>query len=342
MVDGPLHMLLQDNSAALTYRYPDERLKKEDAHYPKRNSVFEDLVATLTMLTFFGMFYVLPLGGLAALYCAIVHRSVLASLVLAGLVTDALLPAGKPWPAFARSWVFDTWRRYFRMRVVLPYPPFLKPDNHYVIAQFPHACMPLAALLTQVMAGDPNIGMPPGPVWGVIASVLLQIPFFKHFFAWNACSEATGRNIQELLKSHSVGCIPEGVAGVFQGATIEKEAIFARARTGIIRVAIIAGTDIIPVYHFGNSQLLGYHGSEWISRKVRATVGLFWGWRGLPLPYRHDLVSCMGLPIKVVQNDQPGKEQILETQARLLKALQELYNDNRHLVGWENRDLEIR
>lgn len=39
------------------------------------------------------------------------------------------------------------------MRVVLPYPPFLKPDNHYVIAQFPHACMPLAALLTQVMAG---------------------------------------------------------------------------------------------------------------------------------------------------------------------------------------------
>jgi len=54
MVDGPLHMLLQDNSAALTYRYPDERLKKEDAHYPKRNSVFEDLVATLTMLTFFG------------------------------------------------------------------------------------------------------------------------------------------------------------------------------------------------------------------------------------------------------------------------------------------------
>ena len=59
-----------------------------------------------------------------------------------------------------------------------------------------------------------------------------------------------------------------------------------------------AFADIIPVYHFGNSQLLGYHGSEWISRKLRATVGMFWGWRGLPLPYRHDLVSCVGLPVK--------------------------------------------
>ncbi len=46
------------------------------------------------------------------------------------------------------------------------------------------------------------------------------------------------------LSSLAVGCIPEGIAGITKGATIEAEAIYAKARTGIIRVAIIAGAGV--------------------------------------------------------------------------------------------------
>ena len=59
-----------------------------------------------------------------------------------------------------------------------------------------------------------------------------------------------------------------------------------------------AAADIMPVYHFDNSQLLTYCGSEWLSRKSRSTVGMFWGWRGLPLPHQHDVICCGGVPIK--------------------------------------------
>ena len=56
--------------------------------------------------------------------------------------------------------------------------------------------------------------------------------------------------------------------------------------------------DILPIYHLGNSQLLTYCGSEWLSRKARTTIGMFWGWRGLPIPYPHDIITCVGFPIK--------------------------------------------
>ena len=39
--------------------------------------------------------------------------------------------------------------------------------------------------------------------------------------------------------------IPEGVAGIFEGATRDKERIYVKSRKGFIRVAIIAGTGLI-------------------------------------------------------------------------------------------------
>ena len=53
------------------------------------------------------MFYLLPLVFSVALYCAIVHRSVLASIALAGLVVEALMPAGKVSPTPALTCVSE-------------------------------------------------------------------------------------------------------------------------------------------------------------------------------------------------------------------------------------------
>ena len=55
--------------------------------------------------------------------------------------------------------------------------------------------------------------------------------------------------------------------------------------------------DILPVYHLGNSQMFSFWGPIGLSRRMRMSVGLFWGLHGLPLPRRHDLVSVAGYPI---------------------------------------------
>lgn len=60
------------------------------------------------------------------------------------------------------------------------------------------------------------------------------------------------------------------------------------------------GADLVPVYHLGQTQLLTFWGTEQISRKWRASVGLFWGAYGLPLPRKHQIITLVGPPI-------PGK-----------------------------------
>ena len=58
--------------------------------------------------------------------------------------------------------------------------------------------------------------------------------------------------------------------------------------------------DLVPVYHLGQTQLLTFWGTEEVSRRWRASVGLFWGAYGLPLPRKHQIITLVGAPI-------PGK-----------------------------------
>ena len=44
-----------------------------------------------------------------------------------------------------------------------------------------------------------------------------------------------------LLSKSTVGLLPEGVAGIFEGATRQRERVFIRKRKGFVRVAIKAG-----------------------------------------------------------------------------------------------------
>ncbi len=80
-------------------------------------------------------------------------------------------------------------------------------------------------------------------------------------------------------------------------ATRRREAVYLRRRLGFVRVAIRAGADLVPVYHLGASQLLGFWGSERASRRVRMCCGLFFGAWGLPLPRRHALLTLVGAPV---------------------------------------------
>ena len=53
----------------------------------------------------------------------------------------------------------------------------------------------------------------------------------------------------------------------------------------------------MPVYHLGDSQLFDFWGFKWLSRKLRASLGVIWGRWGLPLPRQHDLIALVDYPI---------------------------------------------
>lgn len=56
--------------------------------------------------------------------------------------------------------------------------------------------------------------------------------------------------------------------------------------------------DILPVHHMGHSHLLSFWGSASLSRKLRASLGLYWGTWVLSLPRRHRIITLVGNPIR--------------------------------------------
>lgn len=243
---------------------------------------------------------------------------------------------------FLRLGLWNCWRRYFSMRAITPPLPYLSKHRNYMLVQFPHACCPLACWLVLGMAGIPQAGLPMPVIKATIADIMFSLPGIKHVLAWGGCHPAKRGVMLRILKKASLGCLPEGIAGVFHGATPEREQIYLLRRRGFVRIAIQSGTDIVPVYHLGQSQLLTFRGLCSVSRRCRITLGVFWGRFGLPLPRKQPIVTLSGQPIAVVQQDDPSREYVDAVHAQVVEAVQQLYNKHRHVLpGWESRDLTI-
>ena len=90
---------------------------------------------------------------------------------------------------------------------------------------------------------------------------------------------------------------PGAAAGMHDGAV----SVLARFVWNCCREAvpnrIFLCPDVVPVYHLGQSQLLTFWGPERLSRRWRASIGIFWGAWGLPLPRKHPIISLVGAPI---------------------------------------------
>lgn len=57
------------------------------------------------------------------------------------------------WEAFLHHRIWDTWRRYFRIRGIVPSSPYCKPGKPYIFAHFPHAGMHLLHAKHQSLPG---------------------------------------------------------------------------------------------------------------------------------------------------------------------------------------------
>ena len=110
----------------------------------------------------------------------------------------------------------------------------------------------------------------------------------------------------------------------------------------LVLMAPMHAADILPVYHMGNSQLLSFQGWPWLSRKLRAMVGVFWGRWYLPIPRQHDIITLVGSPIHVQQNDSPTKAEVEALHQQVQDAIAGLYARHRHLLpGWKSRPLQF-
>ncbi|KAK9858809.1 hypothetical protein WJX84_004392, partial [Apatococcus fuscideae] len=95
--------------------------------------------------------------------------------------------------------------------------------------------------------------------------------------------------------------------------TQNQDALYFQNRQGYVRLAIQAGKDILPVYNFGqrsggeHKQIYHVTGIAWLSRALRMTFIFFWGRWYLPIPNRVPVVTVVGDPVRVRQEDVPSQ-----------------------------------
>lgn len=101
--------------------------------------------------------------------------------------------------------------------------------------------------------------------------------------------------------------------------------LYLKKHKGFIREAIKNGADVVPVFCYGNSKLFSVVGEssrlsmgllKRLSRRIKASVLIFYGRLCLPIPIRHPLLFVVGKPLPVVQKDAPSKEEIAAMHGR--------------------------
>ncbi|KAH3744582.1 type-2 diacylglycerol acyltransferase [Pelomyxa schiedti] len=288
----------------------------------------------------------LPVVAVACLvlgYCRWMWTAVLCCFVLLTIFPRKV----KQWRAFCANPIFRLWCAYFRFSLVIEDVSALKSDKPYVIPEVPHGIFPVGLFMATNLVYRESLdtlAFGGRPFAGAAADVVVRLPLWRHIFGWLGVVRADWKTLGNELKAGRHVCvIPGGIAELML-TSHKVERVFLASRTGFVKLAMVHGCDLLPCYHFGNSQVLHQLDSPfltWLSRKLRVSIPLCWGRYGLPIPFPARVIEVVGRPLKVPHIPSPTDQQVAEVHTRFVAEITRLFEDHKHLVGWEDRKLQV-
>lgn len=256
----------------------------------------------------------------------------------------------KTWEGFMYCWIWDIWREYFDFtgdwESVTNHQNKQAKDGKtpkYVFFEFPHGIFPMGQFLSASLIKD----ITPGKmICGTGADIIFMFPVMRHVMAWIGTNPAKRSNITKILqRGDHLAIIPGGIAEMYL-MNPDTEGIFLRKRQNTVKAAIQEGAHIIPVFFFGNTRIFNVAGKNSsdsimskISRKLRASIVLFFGRNFLPVPFRKPIRMVTGRVVEVVQKEFPSDEEVNAVMEQVIASVQELYETKR--PEWEDRPLVI-
>ena len=301
---------------------------REEGVTPWTKAVVSSYTAVVT-----GVFYWLPI---AIGFVTTRMKSLSKRLVFALAVLLAVFVPVRKWDAFARSKFWTHFLRYFQIQVV-GVPPPLPNSSGILYGVAPHGIVPFSLGLIQYgqlgeFFGSPRI---------TTASVVKYIPFFSHMLYLGGAVEATKDEMGRVLQAGgSLGVTPGGIAEMFlgypqPGCAPNEEFAMLQDRKGFVRLALRHGSTLVPVFVYGASSIFSRIVlPKWIedlSRSVKASLMLFYGKYGLPIPYSVPLTYALGDHINCFANKglDPSPEEVDWVHNVFVRALETTFERNK-------------
>jgi len=255
------------------------------------------------------------------------------------------MKGGKALSSFVNSFICQYPMKWFPIQIVRT--EVIDPSKQYTFGLHPHGLMPWG-LFPVGRTKQWNELFPGLSIRCLAADVLFKIPIAREATILAGGVSCHFKSASYVLEEgHSIAVIPGGVAEMLESEP-SKEVLVLKNRKGFVRLAITNGTDLVPCYCFGVTDLYAQFQymkdfRSWLLKKTR--IGFTFGWgRSFYniLPKKRPLLIVVGKPIEVKKCSDPSEEQIDEIHKRYMQSLVDLYYNHRDSIdGYKGRELTV-
>jgi len=291
------------------------------------------------LVLFFVLFAPIVVGPLVPLF-ALYYGGPIGWGLLAVVVIDYIIPlSGKPW-----GWYCDMtctplaaeYNKYFSSFGLRIHPEFkIDKNRRYLFCAHPHGVF--GCYIVVVMEHLSRQGL---HMVAFAAPVLTLLPLTRRHFSWIGMAAADKSSMRKMGKAEYPNNVywstPGGIEEAFYVPDPDEQ-IVVEKRKGMCKIALECGTDLVPVYGFGNNQMFPVLSGRKsllakLSKTLNVTVMTWAGRFGIPfsfVPTKHPQLVAVGKPIPVEQCEKPSQEQIDELHGKYSVAIRELFDKHK-------------
>ncbi|XP_072466906.1 2-acylglycerol O-acyltransferase 2-like [Notamacropus eugenii] len=220
----------------------------------------------------------------------------------------------------------------------------LDPNQNYIAGFHPHGVLSVGAFTNFCTEGTSFSSIFPGIRSHLMMLTLwFRVPFFREYIMGGGLVTSEKECVSYLLSKKKGGNLLVVIVGGSQEALDARPGSYTlllRKRKGFVRLALLHGAPLLPIFSFGENEVFNQidnpQGSwlRWIQERLQKVMGislpLFHG-RGIfqynfgLLPYRQQITTVVGKPIKVEQNANPSQEEVDSLHQRYMTELCNLF-----------------
>mmetsp|Transcript_103354 Transcript_103354/g.287755 ORF Transcript_103354/g.287755 Transcript_103354/m.287755 type:complete len:387 (-) Transcript_103354:207-1367(-) len=141
-----------------------------------------------------------------------------------------------------------------------------------------------------------------------------------------------------------VGVVPDGIAGIFKSRP-GQDALFIGSKRGLMRICLEEGALIMAAWFSGTPELFRvvtdpFGIMEFVSRKLKVSLFLFYGRWAMPIPRRVPLTLCPHM-VRCTKTAAPSNEEVERLHQEVYGGLSVAFQELRHYTGYPTRSLAI-
>ncbi|XP_076969658.1 2-acylglycerol O-acyltransferase 2 [Tamandua tetradactyla] len=245
-----------------------------------------------------------------------------------------------------RGVIWKYMRDYFPISLVKTAE--LDPSRNYLAGFHPHGIMASGAFLSLCTEGTGFSALFPGiRPHLMMLNLWFRIPFFRDYLMSGGLVASDKNSAAHVLNRKEGGNLLTIVVGGAQEALDARPGAYTlllRNRKGFIRLALMHGAALVPIFSFGENELFeqvqNSPGSRLrsvqhrLQRVMGISLPLFHG-RGVfqysfgLMPHRRPIITVVGKPIEVQKKLYPSKEDVDQLHQHYIKELSNLFETHK-------------